>query len=107
MSKTEPVGTVITTVDITAERDEGRLGVFTDDLDRVHLFQDRRGKWRWRRRAAGNFQTIASPQQGYADHDFCLTMALRCNAAPFLLTDAGRSRKVFLVEAYALAKVTK
>jgi len=34
-------------------------------------------------------------------------MALRCNAAPFMLTDAGRSRKVFLVEAYALAKVTK
>lgn len=41
-------------------------------IDRVHVYRDSRGQWRWTAKARNN-ETIARCGAGYADKTFCLT----------------------------------
>jgi hypothetical protein len=75
--------------------------VSLDQVDRVHVYLDAAGEYRWRRVAAGNFATIAGPQEGYADPAWAATMAQRCNAVPYLFTTDAVPGVTMLVQARA------
>lgn len=54
--------------------------------DRVHVFKDKAGEWRWRRRAT-NGRIIATSGDGYVNHSHALKMAVRLNPDAELLDD--------------------
>lgn len=46
--------------------------------DRVHIYKDEAGEWRWRRRA-GNNQIVATSGEGYIAYGDCINAAERNN----------------------------
>lgn len=50
----------------------------TENGDRVTVYQDDAGEWRWRRRSA-NGRTVADGAEGYARKDGALRAARRSN----------------------------
>lgn len=68
-------------------------------IDRVAVYIDEAGEYRWRRVAAGNFEPIGSNGEGHPDPKHTERMALRANAIPFVLTNEGRPGQVWLVDA--------
>ena len=55
--------------------------------DKVHVYKDRGGEWRWRRRAA-NGLNIAVSGEGYVNHSHALRMAQTLNPGIPLLDQA-------------------
>lgn len=53
-------------------------GYETDNGDRVTVYQDAAGEWRWRRRSP-NGRTVADGGEGYARKDGALRAARRSN----------------------------
>jgi len=48
------------------------------ERDKVTVYQDQAGEWRWRR-TAGNGETIADSGEGYVDRENAMSMARRVN----------------------------
>lgn len=48
-------------------------------MDIVEIHRDAAWEWRWRRRAAGNNEIIATSGEGYVDQEHCWSMAERVN----------------------------
>lgn len=46
--------------------------------DRVDVYEDKRGEWRWRRRARNN-KTVSESGEGYSRENDALTAAARTN----------------------------
>ena len=51
----------------------------TVDNDRVIIYKDELGEWRWKR-VAGNNEIIACSGEGYKSLNHCLKMVRRCNS---------------------------
>jgi uncharacterized protein YegP (UPF0339 family) len=47
--------------------------------DTVEIFADNLGEYRWRRKAAGNHEIIATSGEGYGSREHCREMASRVN----------------------------
>ncbi len=58
-------------------------------VDRVIVFTDAEGQYRWRRQAAGNNEVIADSAEGYARRTTALIGATRANAGPYILEVDG------------------
>lgn len=56
-------------------------------MDRVTVYEDTAGEWRWSRDAAGNYEPLSMVSEGHPDPAHARAMALRCNRAPFVLLD--------------------
>lgn len=56
--------------------------------DRVVVYDDAAGEYRWKRVAANN-EIIADSGEGYQRRTDCLTAAVRANAGPYILEVDG------------------
>ena len=55
-------------------------------MDKVYIFKDIAGEWRWTRKSS-NGRIVADSSEGYANKDDCVTMAMRINKATEFLVD--------------------
>lgn len=56
------------------------------DLDKVYVFEDIAGEWRWTRKSS-NGRIVADSSEGYKNQSDCLDMALRINKAAEVFVD--------------------
>jgi uncharacterized protein len=54
-------------------------------MERVTVYQDDAGEWRWRRQA-GNNEIISASGEGYVDRDHAQEMATRLNPDAEIVT---------------------
>jgi uncharacterized protein YegP (UPF0339 family) len=47
--------------------------------DKVIVYEDSAGEWRWHRRAAGNHELVSNSGEGYRSKDWAIEMATRLN----------------------------
>lgn len=62
----------------------------TEELrpDRVEIYRDASGEWRWRRKAP-NGEVVADSSEGYVHREAAHAMALRVNGADVEFTVVG------------------
>ena len=58
----------------------------TTELDKVYIFQDIAGEWRWTRKSS-NGRIVADSSEGYENKQDCMDMALRINKAAEVFVD--------------------
>ncbi len=67
-------------------------------MDRVTVYEDTAGEWRWQRTSVGNHEPLAMSSEGHPDHDHARDMAARCNRGPFVLIDDADKHRSWVVE---------
>ena len=53
--------------------------------DRVEVYRDDAGEWRWRRVDGSNGKTLSDGAEGYADQGYCIEAARAYNGDVFLV----------------------
>lgn len=55
--------------------------------DRLEVFEDAEGMWRWRRVDGGNGKIVATSGEGYVSQDYCREAATTYNAGIIAITE--------------------